>query len=80
MAVMRPAQEYTFSIWSPLAFSTSINKPKVMQKAALITATGFIHDTNIQHRHDETLPVPLQELLWLAASQLFRKHNIHHIP
>ena len=46
-AVMRPALDYASSIWSPLAFSTSINKLKVMQNAALGTATGCTQDTNI---------------------------------
>ena len=50
-AVMRPAQEYASSIWSHLASSTSINKLQVMQNAALRTATGCTHDTNIQHLH-----------------------------
>ena len=54
-AVMRPALEYASSIWSPLASSTSINKLKVMQNAALRTATECTQDTNIQHQHDETV-------------------------
>ena len=49
--VMRTTQEYASSIWSPLACSTSINKPQVMQNAALRTATGYTQDTNIQHVH-----------------------------
>ena len=52
---MRPALEYVFSIWSPLASSASIEKLKVMQNAALRTDTGCTQDTNIQHLHDETL-------------------------
>ena len=38
-AVMRPVLEYAFSVWSPIASSTSINKLQVMQNAALTTAT-----------------------------------------
>ena len=53
-AVMRPSLEYAFSVWSPIASSTSINKLQVMQNAALRTATGCTQDTNIQHLHDET--------------------------
>ena len=34
-AVMRPALEYASSVWSPIAFSTSINKLQVMQNANL---------------------------------------------
>ena len=41
--------EYTSSIWSPLASSTSITKLQVRQNAALRTATGCTQDTNIQH-------------------------------
>ena len=52
-AVMRPALEYSSSVWSPLASSTSINKLQVMQNAALRTATGYTQDTNIQHLHDK---------------------------
>ena len=36
-AVMRPAQEYASSVWSPIASSTSINKLQIMQNAALRT-------------------------------------------
>ena len=39
-AVMRLAIEYPSSVWSPLVFTTSINKLQVMQNAALRTATG----------------------------------------
>ena len=38
-AVMRPALEYASYIWSPLAYSTSINKLQLIQNAALRTAT-----------------------------------------
>ena len=60
-AVMRTAPEYASFVWSPIASSTSINKLKVMQNAALRTATGFTQDTNIQHLHDETLTLPIHE-------------------
>ena len=75
-------QEYDSSIWSPLAYSTSINKLQVMQKAALRTATGCTQDTNIQHLHDETLTLPIHEHLQLYASQYKQKtqhpsHPLH---
>ena len=78
-AVMRPALEYASSIWSPLASSTSINKLQVIQNAALRTATGCTQDTNIQHLHDETLPI---HELQLHASQYTQKtqhpsHPLH---
>ena len=47
------------SIWSPLAYSTSINKLQVMQNVALRTATGCTQDTNIQHLQDKTLTLPI---------------------
>ena len=78
--VMRPALEYASSIWSPLASSNSINKLQVMQNAALRTATGCTQDTNIQHLHDETLTLPIQEHLQLHASQYKQKTQHHHIP
>ena len=56
-AVMR--LEYASSVWSPPASSTSINKLKIMQNAALRTATGFTQDTNIHHLHDKTLTLPI---------------------
>ena len=37
---MRSALEYAHSVWSPIAYSTSINKLQVMQNAALRSATG----------------------------------------
>ena len=81
-AVMRPALEYASSVCSPIASSTSINKLQVMQNAALRTATGCTHDTNIQHLHDETLTIPIQEHLQLHASQSKQKtqhpsHPLH---
>ena len=80
-AVMRPALEYAYSIWSPLASSTSMNKLQVMQNAALRTATGCTQDTNIHHLHDETLILPIHEHIQLHASQYKQKtHNIHHTP
>ena len=75
-AVMRPALEYTSSIWSPLASSISIKKRQVMQNAALRTATGCTQDTNIQHMHDETLILLIHEHLLLRASQY--KHKTQH--
>ena len=68
-AVMRPALDNASSIWSPLAFSTSINKLQVIQNAPLRTSTGCTHETNIQHLHDETLTLPIHEDLQLHASQ-----------
>ena len=81
-AVMRPALQYASSIWSHLAFSTSINKLQVMQNAALRTATGCTQDTNIQHLHDETLTLPIDEHIQLHASQYKQKtqhpsHPLH---
>ena len=81
-AVMRPAMEYAYSVWSPIASSTSINKLQVMQNAALRTATECTQDTNIQHLHDKTLTLPIYEHLQLHASQYKRKaqhpsHPLH---
>ena len=81
-AVMRPALEYSSSIWSPLASSTSNNKLQVMQNVALRTATGCTQDTNIQHMYDETLILPIYEHLQLHASQYKQKtqhpsHPLH---
>ena len=81
-AFMGPGLEYASSIWSPLASSTSNNKLKVMQNAALRSATGFTQDTNIQRLHDETLILPIHEHLQLHASQYKQKtqhpsHPLH---
>ena len=75
-AVSRPALEYAYSIWSPLASSTSINKRKVVQNATLRIATGYTQNTNIQHMHDETLTIVMHEYLQLHASQY--KQKTHH--
>ena len=72
-AVMRPFLEYASSIWLLLASSTSIMKLQVMQYAALRTATGYAHETNIEHLHDEPLIRPIHEL---HASQY--KHKSEH--
>ena len=74
-AVMRPALEYASSTWSPLAWSTSINKLQVMQKATLRTAIRCPQDTNIQHLHDETFTLIMHENLQLHTSQY--KQKIH---
>ena len=79
---MRPALEYSSSIWSPLASSTSVNKLQGMQNAPLRPATGFTQDINIQHQHDETLTLIIHEHLQLHASQYIQKtqhpsHPIH---
>ena len=75
-AVMRRPLVYATSIWSPLASSTRINKLQDMQNAALRTATGCTQDTNLQHLHDETLILPIDEHLQLHASQY--KQNTQH--
>ena len=53
-AVTRLVLVYASSIWSPLTSSTSINKVKLMQKAALRTVRGCTQDTNIQHLRDSS--------------------------
>ena len=73
-AIMGAALGYASSIWSHLAFASSINKLKVMQNAALRTATGCTEDTNIQHLHDDTLILPN------THAQYIQKHNINHTP
>ena len=75
-AVMRPVLEYLSSIWSPLASSTSINTLQVMHNAELTTATWYTQDTNIQHLHDETPTIPIQEHLQVHASHY--KHKTQH--
>ena len=79
---MRPALEYVSSVWSPIIFSTSINKLQVMHNASLRTATGCTQDTNIQHLHDETLTLPIPEHLQLHTSHYKQKtqhpsHPLH---
>ena len=50
-----------------------INKPKVMQNAALRTATGCTQDTNMQQLHDETLTLHIHTHLQLHTSQYKHK-------
>ena len=79
-AVMRKALEYASSIWSPLAYSTSINKLQVMQNSTLRTATGCTQDTTIQHVHDETLILSIHEYIQLHASQYKQKTQHPYNP
>ena len=79
-AVMRPALEYTSSIKSHLASSTSINKLQVMHNSALRTATGCTQDRNIQHLHDETRILPIHEHLQLHVSQYKQKNTTSSTP
>ena len=74
-AVMRPALECAFSIWSPFASSTSINKLQVMENAALKTATRCTQDTNIQDLHHETLALPIHEHLHTAPRLTIQTEN-----
>ena len=74
--VMRPALEYASSVWSPIAFSTSINKLQAMQNATLKTATGCTQDTNIQHLHDENSHSPYPSTYRSTPYNTNRKHNI----
>ena len=69
------ALKYDSSIWSPLASSNSINKLRIMQNAALRTATGCTQDTNLQYMHDDTLTIPIHEHLQLHASQYTTNFN-----
>ena len=68
---MRLALEYAFSIWSPLASSTSINKLQELQNAALRTDTRLTQTYNI-------CMLPRQDHLQLHASQHNTNRN-HHI-
>ena len=74
-AVIKPTLDYASSIWSLMAFLTSINRLQVMQNAALIVCTGCTHNTNIlvQHLHHETSIHPIQKHLQLHASQVRQK-------
>ena len=55
--------------------STNIQKPQVMQNAALRTATGRTRDTNIQYLHDETQTLPLTKHFKPHASQIKKKSS-----
>ena len=55
-------------------------KPQVIQNAALRTATGCTHDTNIQHLHNETLILPYTSTYSSTRHNTNGKHNINHTP
>ena len=77
-AVMRPALEYAASVWLPLASSTSINKLKVMQNAALRTAAECTQTYNIcMTKHSHFLYTSTYSS---TPHNTNRKHNIHNIP
>ena len=81
-AITRPILEYSSTIWSPITSNTNINKLQTIQNTALRIATGCTADTNIQHLHDETKILPLQQHLKLHASQLHQtaqqpSHPLH---
>ena len=79
-AVMRPALEYGFSVWLPLASSISINKLKVMQNAAL-ELPQYAHQTQTYHicmtKHSY---FPYTSTHSSTRQNTNIKHNIHHIP
>ena len=70
--IMRSALEYASYIWSPLAFSTSINKKQIHADCSIENC-----HTNMQHLHDETLPYT--STYSSTPHNTKRKHNIHHI-
>ena len=72
-AVMRPALEYAYSVWSPIASLTSINKLQVMQNAALRTATRCTQDTNIQYLHDS------EQINHPSSNNTYTKSTPNHI-
>ena len=82
-AVIRPALEDASSIWSPLASSTSINKRKIMQNAALRTAIGSKHtifawrNTHTSHTQAPTTPrVTIQTENTTTITPLTQTYNI----
>jgi hypothetical protein len=79
-AITRPILEYSSTIWSPIASDTNINKLQTIQNTALRIATGCTADTNIQHLHDETQILPLQQHLKLHASQVHQTAQLQTHP
>jgi len=63
---------------------TNLNKLQKIQNSALRIATGCTRDTNVQHLHEETKVLPLEDHLKLHSSQLRQKtqlptHPLHTI-
>ena len=75
-AVMRPALEYAYYIWSPLASSTSINKLQVMQNAVLRIATGFTQDKTYNICMTKHSHFPYTSTYSCMSHNTNRKHNI----
>ena len=71
----RPILEYGATIYGPIIESkpTLTNKLQTVQNAALRTATGCTADTNIQHLHDETEVLPIDQHCRLHTSILRHK-------
>ena len=78
--ITRPIIEYGSTIWAPIASDTNVKKLQTIQNSALCTATGCTKDTNIQHLHDETNVLSLNEHLKLHASQLRNKTQLPTHP
>ena len=78
----RPTIEYACPVWAPIASDTNIAKLQRIQNSALRSATGHTRDTNINHIHQETKVLPLQEHMHMICSQYResardRAHPLH---
>ena len=78
-AVMRQDLEYASSTWSPLAFSSSINKLQVMQNTTLWNVTGYTQDTTLKHLHDKNSHFPYTNIYSYTPHNSIIKHHTHRI-
>ncbi len=78
--IIRPVIEYANTIWSPIISDTNLQKLQTIQNTALRVITGCTSDTSIQHLHDETKTLPLNNHLKLHALQLRHKTNLPSHP
>ena len=81
---IRTSLNYATPAWHPSTSQTNRNKLQTTQNKALRTITGCTRSTPVQHLHDETPILPLEEHQDMIGTQFFDKtslpnHPNHHI-
>ena len=77
--IIRTNLEYSCTIWGPTISNSRMKKLQILQNNCLRIATGCLAKTNINHLHNETKILPLQEHITLHCSNFYVKiHNTDH--
>jgi hypothetical protein len=79
-AITQSQLEYGCTVWGPTIAKTNMNELQKVQNSALRIVTGCTKDTNIQHLHDETKILPVQQHIQLHSSIYKQKSQLPSHP